>query len=54
MLQADAVKSEDVPLEILRRSINLATSKAEAIELEKKLINLKRVGAAGVSTILNT
>ncbi|XP_060560340.1 legumain-like [Ruditapes philippinarum] len=40
----DAVKSEDVPLEILRRSLNLVESKEEAQELEAKIqaINKER------------
>ncbi|KAL4238849.1 hypothetical protein ACF0H5_003556 [Mactra antiquata] len=36
----DAVKSEDVPLEILRRSLNLVKSKEEAREIEIKLAKL--------------
>lgn len=36
----DAVKSEDVPLEILRRSLNLVQSKAEAQVIQTKLAKL--------------
>jgi len=37
---ADAVKSEDVPVEILRRSIDLADSEQERMDLERKLTAL--------------
>ena len=41
--QADAVKSENVPMEILRRSIDLAESREEKMELEQKLSDLLAV-----------
>ena len=42
-LQKDAVKSEDVPLEILRRSLNLVETKEEAREIEQKIQAINKV-----------
>lgn len=37
------MKSEDVPLEILRRSLDLVESKEEAVEIQNKLDALLNV-----------
>lgn len=42
-MQEDAVKSEDVPLEILRRSLNLVQTKEEAREIEEKMAKIIEV-----------
>lgn len=41
--QEDAVKSEDVPLEILRRSLPLSRTREEAADIASKIIMLERV-----------
>ena len=40
MIQEDAVKSEDVPLEILKRSLPLVETQDEAAEIAAKIIDL--------------
>ena len=44
MLQKDAVKSEDVPMEILRRRLELVSSKQEAEDILRQLNDIKQVG----------
>ena len=41
--QEDAVKSEDVPLEILRRSLPLSRTRDEAADIASKIIMLEKV-----------
>jgi len=51
-LQADQVKSEDVPLEILRRSLNLVSTKEEAEDIRLKIDDILKVCWPGFKHIL--